>query len=73
VTPATPRTLYRYPAIVLFLMLTAALSSAIADCQVRGTGDLGIVIERASGSVQVVDTTARRSLFHIAGLGGLLP
>jgi len=71
VTPATPRTLYRYPAIVLFLMLTAALSSAIADCQVRGTGDLGIVIERASGSVQVVDTTARRSLFHIAGLGDL--
>lgn len=70
-TPATPRTLYRYPAIVLFLMLTAALSSAIADCQVRGTGDLGIVIERASGSVQVVDTTARRSLFHIAGLGDL--
>lgn len=52
-------------------MLTAALSSAIADCQVRGTGDLGIVIERASGSVQVVDTTARRSLFHIAGLGDL--
>ncbi len=70
-TPATPRTMYRYPAIVLFLMLTAALSSAIADCQVRGTGDLGIVIERASGSVQVVDTTARRSLFHIAGLGDL--
>jgi protein NirF len=71
VTPATPRTLYRYTTIVLFLMLTAALSSAIADCQVRGTGDLGIVIERASGSVQVVDTTARRSLFHIAGLGDL--
>ena len=63
--------MYGHPAIVLFLMLTVALSSAIADCQVRGTGDLGIVIERASGSVQVVDTTARRSLFHIADLGDL--
>ena len=60
-----------YPAMVLSLMLMAALSSAIADCQVRGTGDLGIVIERASGSVQVVDTTAQRSLFRIEGLGDL--
>lgn len=70
-TPVTTRTLFRYPAIVLCLMLSAAVSSAIAECQVRGTGDLGIVIERASGSVQVVDTTARRSLSHIAGLGDL--
>jgi len=37
----------------------------------RGTGDLGIVIERATGSVQVVDTTARRSLARIGGLGDL--
>ena len=28
----------------------------------RGTGDLGVVIERAAGRVQVVDTTARASL-----------
>ena len=52
-------------------MLMTVVSSAIADCQVRGTGDLGIVIERASGSVQVVDTSAHRSLFHIQGLGDL--
>jgi len=43
----------------------------VAGCLVRGTGDLGIVIERASGSVQVVDTTARTSLFRVEGLGDL--
>jgi protein NirF len=37
----------------------------------RGTGDLGLVIERASGSVVVVDTTERRLLGRIAGLGDL--
>jgi protein NirF len=45
--------------------------SANAECLTRGTGDLGIVIERASGSVQIVDTTARSSLFRIGGLGDL--
>ncbi len=42
-----------------------------ADCQTRGTGDLGIIVERASGSVVVVDTTQRNILFRIKGLGDL--
>ena len=37
----------------------------------RGTGDLGIVVERAAGRVQVVDTTARASLGAVEGLGDL--
>lgn len=37
----------------------------------RGTGDLGIVVERASGSVQVVETTGRTALGRIGGLGDL--
>ncbi|MGQ0711910.1 MAG: cytochrome D1 domain-containing protein [Rhodoferax sp.] len=37
----------------------------------RGTGDLGVVIERAAGRVQVVDTSARTILGQIAGLGDL--
>jgi protein NirF len=37
----------------------------------RGTGDLGLVIERASGRVQVIDTTARASLGAVEGLGDL--
>ncbi|MGB5716920.1 MAG: cytochrome D1 domain-containing protein, partial [Gammaproteobacteria bacterium] len=42
-----------------------------AECLMRGTGDLGIVIERASGSVQILDTTAKASLFRVEGLGDL--
>jgi len=37
----------------------------------RGTGDLGVVIERATGSVQVVETTHRSKLAQITGLGDL--
>jgi protein NirF len=56
----------------LFLVIfSCGYHSAAAECLMRGTGDLGIVIERASGSVQVVDTTARSSLFRIEGLGDL--
>jgi protein NirF len=37
----------------------------------RGTGDLGIVIERANGAVLVVETTGHRVLGRIEGLGDL--
>jgi protein NirF len=37
----------------------------------RGTGDLGIVIERASGSVQIIETSGNTSLGRIEGLGDL--
>jgi len=37
----------------------------------RGTGDLGIVIERATGQVAIVDTTAKSVLGRVDGLGDL--
>lgn len=37
----------------------------------RGTGDLGIVVERAAGAVQVVETSGNTSLGRVAGLGDL--
>jgi len=37
----------------------------------RGTGDLGIVIERAEGSVQIIETSNNSSLGRIEGLGDL--
>jgi len=46
----------------------------IAGCATapqRGTGDLGVVIERATGSIQVVETTNRTKLGQITGLGDL--
>lgn len=42
-----------------------------AGVQPRGTGDLGVVIERDAGRVQVVNTTTRASLGRVAGLGDL--
>jgi len=37
----------------------------------RGTGDLGIVVERATGSVLIVETTGRKTLARVEGLGDL--
>ena len=54
--------------------LAIAASIAISGCagvQPRGTGDLGVVIERDAGRVQVVSTTARASLGSVSGLGDL--
>ncbi|BAN34221.1 heme d1 biosynthesis protein NirF [Sulfuricella denitrificans skB26] len=42
-----------------------------ASIPLRGTGDLGVVIERAVGSIQVVETTGRTRLGKIDGLGDL--
>ncbi|MGE5652262.1 MAG: cytochrome D1 domain-containing protein [Bacillota bacterium] len=47
---------------------------ALAGCTapaLRGTGDLGVVIERASGTVQIVDTTQLKSIASVPGLGDL--
>jgi len=57
---------------VLSLVLLAAGAAVAGDHgTLRGTGDLGIVIERASGSIQVIETTGRTSLCTIEGLGDL--
>ena len=54
------------------LLISAGLLGGCAQTPaLRGTGDLGVVIERASGSVQVVDHTARASLGRVSGLGDL--
>ena len=39
--------------------------------ELRGTGDLGLVVERATGSLTAVDTTRRVVLGKIPGLGDL--
>jgi protein NirF len=42
-----------------------------ANGDLRGTGDLGVVIERETGSIQIVNTTKPASLSRIEGLGDL--
>ncbi len=37
----------------------------------RGTGDLGVIIERAAGSVQIIETTGNTALGRVEGLGDL--
>ena len=48
-----------------FLLVLPALAGA---GELRGTGSLGIVIERATGSVLIVDTMARGAIGRVAGL-----
>jgi protein NirF len=55
----------------LIYLVVAVLLSACSALPLRGTGDLGLVIERASGSVQVVNTTQRVALARVEGLGDL--
>jgi len=53
---------------VALLALGAAACSAPA---VRGTGDLGVVVERASGRIVLVETTRRTAIGSVDGLGDL--
>ncbi|HEX5804657.1 MAG TPA: cytochrome D1 domain-containing protein [Azospira sp.] len=54
-------------AIVSLLLLSACASQS----PLRGTVDLGLIIERASGHVTLVNTTTRSAYARIEGLGDL--
>lgn len=53
-----------------FLSLLGAALTVEAD-DLRGTGDLGLVIEREAGKVAIIDTTERTVLGKVDGLGDL--
>lgn len=55
-------------ALALTLFMT---TTALADTKTIATGDLGLVIERAKGSVVLVDQSDRAALARIEGLGDL--
>ena len=42
-----------------------------ANPPLRGTGDLGLVVERAAGRIMVVETSGRSRLASVSGLGDL--
>ena len=54
-----------------FAVLSVLALSACSSVPVRGTGDLGLVIERATGQVLVVESTHNTRLAEISGLGDL--
>lgn len=54
------------------LIVIATLVTLMSGCAgLRGTGDLGVVVERADGRVLVVNTTVRQRLATVDGLGDL--
>lgn len=56
---------------ILVLILALLSVAGCAAKPLRGTGDLGVIIERATGSIQVVETTHHTRLGKITGLGDL--
>jgi protein NirF len=58
-------------ALACMILLAPVAAAAGGDGMLRGTGDLGIVVERVAGSLQVIETTGRTSLCRIEGLGDL--
>lgn len=55
----------------LILGATICLSSCSLNPSYQATGALGVVIERASGSVKIIDTINRTAITTIDGLGDL--
>jgi protein NirF len=51
------------------IALTAALLAGCAQTPSRGTGDMGVIIERAAGSLVVIETTSNTILSRVPGLG----
>lgn len=62
---------------LLVVVVAAALVSGCqalqsqAPVQLRGTGDLGLIVERATGSVLVIDHSEHEVLGRVEGLGDL--
>jgi len=54
-----------------FIALIAVAVMSLSGCVTRGTGDLGIIVERASGSLKVIETTGQTELYTVQGLGDL--
>lgn len=59
------------PIVIVVLVMAAMMASRNLNAAERGTGDMGIIIERAQGTVQIVETSGRTSLATIEGLGDL--
>lgn len=57
--------------LLLTVLLGFVVSGQAHSEALRGTGDLGIVIERADGAVSIVDTTDNKILGRVEGLGDL--
>ncbi|MBL8881142.1 MAG: hypothetical protein JNG88_18690, partial [Phycisphaerales bacterium] len=55
----------------LWTLLSMVLLAGCTTPTLRGSADLGVVIERASGQLSLVDTSRREVYARIGGLGDL--
>ncbi|BCG63619.1 MAG: protein NirF [Methyloprofundus sp.] len=55
----------------LLLTLTLLLFAQASQAELRGTGDLGIIIEREPAAIQIINTSSKLSLSKIDQLGDL--
>lgn len=56
--------------VILAFSFVVVGSWAVAQ-ELRGSGDLAVIIERASGTIQIVETTNKTKLYSVKGLGDL--
>ncbi|MBV4481556.1 cytochrome D1 domain-containing protein [Pseudomonas khavaziana] len=56
---------------ILLSAATGLLLSACAQTPLRGTGDLGVVVERGTGSIQIIESQKHTALARLTGLGDL--
>ena len=56
---------------ILLSAATGLLLSACAQSPLRGTGDLGVVVERGTGSVQIIESRTHTALARLTGFGDL--
>lgn len=67
----------KFTVLLMALMLSACAGAPVNDVpektstELKGTGDLGLVIERAAGSIKLVETTGNTVYGSVDGLGDL--
>ena len=59
------------PLQALLLCVFALLLSGCSSSSLRGTGDMGLIIERAKGRVKIIEHSNRQVLATVSGLGDL--
>ncbi|MCK2094714.1 cytochrome D1 domain-containing protein [Thauera aromatica] len=66
--PAPPLLWSLFLPAIVFLLSACSTTAPVA---LRGSGDLGVVIERADGRVKIIETSGRSVLATVDGLGDL--
>lgn len=64
-------TVFRNSVTAILLVGTVILGGCSQSSELRGTGDMGLIIERAQGTLQIIETTTHSRLATIENLGDL--